>query len=491
MKIGRLALVVALVVLFAAAPVVSAAETAAAMELQSRLRVAGAWMDQRMVSSVAPGATAALVHDQSVLWSHAYGYADLESGRPATPATTFSICSISKLFTSIAVMDLVESGQVALDATLDTYLEGFNPVMTDGVIDEPVTIRALLSHASGLNREGIGAYWNTLEFPPEGDLENVANPAGMLYTPLTRYQYSNIGMSLLGRVVSEVSGETYSAYVQRRILDPLDLGTVTTDLPLDGDGGRFATGYTDHDARGVRQPVTPYRLNGLAPAAGYAASVLDLAKFAAWQFRLLQTGDEEVLQRVTLRNMHRVHWMDPADSEGAIFGLGFAHEKFKDAALIGHGGYCLGHRAHFALQPEKKLAVVAMVNANDIDPQLVAAAIFGLTADAIAAQKTAAAPVDAEIMARVKAQQALEGRFGWPGLPEGFYVIPTADGHVQLIDLYANDPAGAAKTYEPIEGDTFRRRRKDEALGETLVFERDSRGAVVSLLTEGYRYFRQ
>jgi CubicO group peptidase (beta-lactamase class C family) len=481
----------ALSILFAAAPAVSAAETAAAMELESRLRAAAAWMDQRMTSSVAPGATAALVYDQSVLWSHAWGYADLDTARPATPETTFSICSISKLFTSIAVMDLVESGQVALDATLDSYLDGFDPVTADGVVDEPLTIRALLSHASGLNREGVGAYWNTLEFPPEADLESVANPAGMLFTPLTRYQYSNIGMSLLGRVVAEVSGETYSAYVQRRILDPLELATVSTDLPLDGDGGRFATGYTDHDARGARRPVTPYRLNGLAPAAGFAASVLDLAKFASWQFRLLETGDEEVLQRVTLRNMHRVHWMDPADPESAIFGLGFGHEKFKDVAMIGHGGYCLGHRAHFAMQPGKKLAVVAMVNANDIDPRLVAAAIFGLTADAIAASTTATAPVDAEVLARVRKLQELEGRFGWPGLPEGFYVIPAADGRLQVIDLYANDPAGSARPYEHVEGDTFRRRRKDTALGETLVFERDGRGTVMSLLTDGYRYFRQ
>ena len=66
-----------------------------------------------------------------------------------------------------------------------------------------------------------------------------------------------------------------------------------------------------------------------------------------------------------------------------------------------------------------------------------------------------------------------------------------ADGRLQVIDLYANDPAGSARAYEHVEGDTFRRRRKDEALGETLVFERDGGGAVVALLTDGYRYFRQ
>ena len=449
-------------------------------------------MDQHMTSSLAPGATAAIVDDQSVLWTHAYGYADLETRRPATPQNTFSICSISKLFTSVAVMDLVEAGQVDLDAPLGSYLDDFAPAATDGVVDEPVTIRGLLSHSAGLPREGIGAYWNSTEFPPESEIEKVANPAGMLYTPFSNYQYSNIGMSLLGRVVSELSGEDYSDYVQRRIFDPLGLATVTTDLPLDGDGGRFATGYTDHDARGVRQPVAPYRLNGLQPAAGFAASVLDLAKFAAWQFRLMETGEEEVLQRVTLRSMHRVHWMDPADPESRIFGLGFYHDKFSDEAVVGHGGYCPGHRAHFALQPDKKVAVTTMVNANDIDPRLVAAAIYGLTADAIVAQRSEAADPDQEQAARLAQRQSLEGRYVWgDGFPEGFYVIPRADGRLMVINLYSRDPAGSAMTFAPAEGDTFRRVRKDGALGETLVFERDDRGQLVSYLHEGYRYFRR
>lgn len=473
-------------------PLTAVAESASSMELQSRLRAAEAWMDQHMISSIAPGATAALVDDQDVLWTHAYGLANLEPERPATADTTFSICSISKLFTSIAVMDLVEAGKIDLDATLGSYLDDFDPEIGDDVVDEPVTIRGMLSHASGLPREGISAYWNTQDFPPEADLEDLANAAGMQFTPLTNYQYSNIGMSLLGKVVSEASGRDYASYVQSEILDPLDLSSVSTDLPLDGDGGAFATGYTDHDARGTRRPVTPYRLNGLAPAAGFAASVIDLAKFAAWQFRLLENGDEEVLERVTLRNMHKVHWMDPGDPESGIFGLGFAHSTFSDTPVIGHGGYCLGHRAYFAIDPRNKVGITTMVNANDINPHVVASGIFRLTADAIVAERKEEQPDDAdpEVLERVKKQQELEGRYEWPGLPSGLYVIPTADGNLQTIDLYADDPAESAMTYEHVEDDTFRRRRKDESLGETLVFERDGRGRVASLLTHGYRYLR-
>jgi hypothetical protein len=189
--------------------------------------------------------------------------------------------------------------------------------------------------------------------------------------------------------------------------------------------------------------------------------------------------------------MQRVHWMDPADPESGIFGLGFSHHKFKDEAMIGHGGYCLGHRAQLSMQPDKKVAVTTMVNANDIDPRLVAAAIYGLTADAIVAQRDVAEDSNPDQGSQVVQHQELEGRYDWANLPEGFYVIPKADGRLMVINLYASDPAGTAQTFAPVEGDTFRRMRKDGAMGETLVFERDDSGKLVSYLHEGYRYFRR
>jgi len=465
----------------------SAAQTPAEMELASRFRAAEAWMDQYMISSVGPGATAAVVHDQEVVWTHAYGYADLENGRRAKPETSFSICSISKLFTSIAVMTLVEKGAIDLDASLSLYVEGFDPVAPNDVVAEPITIRDLLSHASGLAREGAGAYWNTLDFPAESDLELTINSVGRLYTPGTKHQYSNIGMSLLGKTVSTVSGLSYDAYVHAEILDPLGMDGVSTDLPLDDDDGRFATGYSDHDASGKREPWPPYQLRGLAPAAGYTASVLDLASFASWQFRLMKSGQKEVLRRSTLRDMQRVHWMDPFDPQGQIYGLGFHHHQLGEVPVIGHDGYCMGQRAQFSMEPNKELAVITMVNTNDINPTALAAGIYGLVAGLLAAEESAVPPIEVDRLAKL---QALEGAYRWPGIPEGAYVIPKQDGDLDMILLYAEDPSQDVLTYRHMEGDLFRRLREDGDLGESLLFERDANGVVRSLLTEGYRFTR-
>lgn len=97
--------------------------------------------------------------------------------------------------------------------------------------------------------------------------------------------------------------------MRQNILDPLGLEDTTPELPVEHRGGRFATGYSGVRREGEREPLGFYQVRGIAPAAGYASSVLDLAKFASWQFRLLETEREEVLKARTLREMQRVHWV--------------------------------------------------------------------------------------------------------------------------------------------------------------------------------------
>lgn len=479
-----------LVLLIASADSVAASDSPESMELASRFRAAEAWMDQTARSKLTPGATAAVVFGQDMIWSHGFGFAELDTRRPATPETTFSICSISKLFTSVAVMDLVEQGKVDLDAELGVYLEDFDLSAPEGVIADPITIRGLLSHAAGLPREGDGAYWNSLDFPSEQALESTLDGLGRLYSPFTNYQYSNIGMALLGKVVSEVSGESYSAYVQKEIFSPLNLSTMTTDMPDGDDASNFARGYYEFKADGRREVVEHYQLDGLAPAGGFTASAVDLSKFAIWQFGLLESGGENVLERKTLQNMHKVHWYDPFDPESRVYGLGFYHFKIGETPVIGHGGYCIGQRADFAMDPKKQIAVTVLVNAENTSPSDIGAGIYSLVADAIVAATEADASDNEDQAEKVASLQALEGAYRWPKSPMGFYVIPQANGELELIDLYASSPGDIAVTYRHLDGDRFRRVRKEGDLGEVLIFERDDKGDVRSIYHEGYRYTR-
>lgn len=462
------------------------------VEREARLRAAAAWMDQYLDSELAPGAAAAIVHDQDVVWSTGYGFSELSAGTPVTADTAFSICSVSKLFTSVGIMRLYEQGLISLDAPLETYLEEFELAPTDEATGDPITIRSVLAHAGGLPREGVGFYWNTAAFPAPAEIRAGLPELERLYTPLSNYQYSNLGMALLGQIIEEVSGRSYDQYIRDEVLNPLGLDGIHTDLPLDGDGGRFATGYSDHDRKGMREPFEPYVLAGLAPAAGYAASVLDLGEFASWQFRLIESGQREVLDAVTLRDMHRVHWADPFDPESPMRGLGFSYFRIAGKQAIGHGGYCPGYRTTFAMRPPEKIAVITMVNSNDINPTTIASGLYKIAGEAIVeAAEEDEGDAEASSDAARKFSE-FEGEYRWPGspaMPFAAYAIPTARG-LHIIDLHATDPSEGAMDLEQVEGDLFRRKREEGGLGETVRFTRNENGAITGFVQHGYRFAR-
>ncbi|MBV7255965.1 serine hydrolase [Pacificimonas sp. WHA3] len=467
----------------AAALGIAAPAIADDFERDASLRAAEAWMTKQMEIRLAPGATAALVHDQDVIWSAAYGAADVDAGVAMTPQTDFSVCSISKLFTSIGVMTLVEGGHIDLDAPLSTYLPDYALSGEARKGSGPVTVRDMLSHASGLPREPLQAGWLDRDFPTAAELRADLRANAADYEPGENFQYSNLAMSLLGEVIAAASGQSYDAYMRAAVLGPLGLDGVSTDLPMTAEADRsFARGYSMYDRAGQRTALPPYQLRGYAPAAGYAASVSDLARFASWQFRLLESGETEVLSRPALRDMHRVHWHDPFDPAGGTFGFGFAHSKMNDMPLIGHNGYCNGYRANFAMHPAKRIAVISMVNANDISPHDLSAGVL-----AIALPTLAAASEDGDKKASAARSFAdYEGSYSVKDMPWGSYILPRGDG-VIMIDLFADEPMKYPMKFVHIEGDTFRLKRPEGDMGARLTFDRDADGKVIGSTFEGVR----
>ena len=196
-----------------------------------------------------------------------------------------------------------------------------------------MTIEGLLTHASGMPQEPGIAYWSAPDFPFPTHEEIVAKVPTLeaLYAPESKFQYSNIGFTLLGEIVAAASGQPYGAYAKEKILSPLGLTSTTPEIPASERGKRLAVGYSSRDREGRRQPLPFFTINAVAPAAGYASDVGDLGRFASWQFRLLASGGTEVLKATTLREMQRIHWAEP-DFE-TLWGLGFHIWKSGDKIL--------------------------------------------------------------------------------------------------------------------------------------------------------------
>ena len=308
--------------------------------VQEAFDVLDKWIESEVGYKRFPGLSIAVVHDQDVIWTGRYGFANIEDKLPARPDTIYSICSISKLFTNIAIMQLRDAGKLDLDDPLAKHLSWFSIKPVDPKAP-PITIRSVMRHSSGLPREVAAPYNGEPDLPWEDRAVILKNLPGQetLYPPDTYHQYSNLGISLLGEVVAAVSGTALRGiHCQEHPRAPGHEG----HNPVPSGGGiRQAHGHRLQPLGAGGRPGPDAVLPGAwarLPAAGLASTALDLAKFASWQFRALDNRDSSVLSGYTLKEMQRVNWVDW--DRTTMWGLGFMNWRYKDWTLVGHSGGC-------------------------------------------------------------------------------------------------------------------------------------------------------
>jgi len=429
------------------------------------------WLEAQKDFEKLPGISAVIVKDQEILWSGAFGKSNIEDDVDATASTLCSICSISKLFTSVAIMKLYDDGKLRLDDELKDVLPWFS--LKQQYSDSgPITIRSLLTHSSGLPRQSEVAYWSAPDFPfPTLDeMKAAMKSQETLYPASNNFQYSNLALSLLGEVVAEISGMPYEEYVTEHILDPLKLKDTRPSMPKDLHGKELAMGYSALDRKHNREEVPLFDAKGITPAAGFSSNVLDLARFASWQFRLRDTIAKEILKPSTLKNMHNVHWTNP--DFDLTWGLGFSVYKGDDGAKwVGHGGSCPGYRSTLQLNLKSKMAYSVMINAGGTNPGKYLRGIH-----AIIGKIEVVSNSESESEPKVNLNDYVGYYSGQPWGSESY--IGTWNGKLVSLRLPSDNPIKGVTMYKHIEGDTFKRMKKNGELGETMVFERNKDGNV-------------
>jgi CubicO group peptidase (beta-lactamase class C family) len=224
--------------------------------LATKLRIAEHWVRTKLAQENVPGASMAIVHDQRLVWARGFGLADLKSKTPATPQTRYGICSISKIFTSMAAMRERDAGRLDLDRPLSAYLGGYSlPPMEAG--EGEITPRAIMTHSSGLPREADFRYWSDQKFPALDELKARLGQQKRLFQPFERHQYSNLGMSLLGEAVAGLSGRSYGEYIVANFLRPLGMARTTADIPIELRGKELAVPYRPRKFGWERRPHEP------------------------------------------------------------------------------------------------------------------------------------------------------------------------------------------------------------------------------------------
>lgn len=425
------------------------------------------WIESVIDFDRLPGISIAVVHDQELVFAKGFGYADVERRVEATPGTVYGICSISKLFTSIALMQLRDEGRLSLEDQVSKHLPWFAPdILSDEA--QPPTLRDLLRHSGGLPCAPDLTFWPAPEllFPTREELTERVSDLKMSYPPNTTFNYSNLGYSLLGEVVSVVSGVEYADYVRQNIIEPLGLEATTPFIPRDLSERGTAIGYGRWPRKGSRERTSNYDWGAMTPAGGFYSTVLDLAEFARWQFRVLDGKDDHVLSQKTLKEMYSVEWPDPQ------WGLGFSIWQMPGAEFVGHQGGCPGYKSQIILCPEEEIGIVAMFNATDAPQFTVVFRIYEIMAPALMAP----GGEDERSSEWSKYTGYYTGEKSWSEAE-----VLEWEGNLAVMWIPTPDPVGSLVKLQRVEGEIFRQVKSDGTLGKHYAFKAGPDGNVVSM----------
>jgi CubicO group peptidase (beta-lactamase class C family) len=423
-----------------------------------------------------PAVSAALHRADRPLWTCTVGGTgnDAELG----PGTRFRIGSVTKTFTAVLTLQCRDDGLLDLDDPLGRHL--------DLPAHGELTVRRLLSHTAGLQREPYGDVWDSLRAPDVDELVADLARAERVLPPGRRYHYSNLGMALLGRLVGHLRGGTWAEVLAERVLTPLGLAD-TSVTP----GAHAATGFLVDAYSDEAHPEPPTDFGAVGPAAQLWSTATDMARWAAFladPAALDPAG--AVLAPATLEEMRWPATVTDETLWSGGFGLGLILvPQGKRIMHVGHDGAMpgflagvYGRRGGEGTPGAMGVAVLGSsgtaAEVLDLPHRLLAAAVEHDPADVAPWRPGPPAP---------EGVRGLLGR--WWG--EGFeYVFSWHDGALRARG--ADDPAGkppAVFAPLPDQPDVYRTVSGRE-VGELLRLTRDERGAVVRMHWATYRFTR-
>ena len=430
------------------------------------------WLNAQKDFENIPSITAMVLKDQNVLWSKAIGLSDIEKARQAKLSTTNSICSITKSFTAVAIMKLVDDGKINLDDKVKDILPFYK---TKPFSNDNATVRSLLSHSSGLPGNSGHSYYTGPDFifPSKTEFRAIFKDLKTINKVGSDVNYSNIGYALLGEIIEETSGIPYDLFLKNEVLKPLKMSNTFMSSKTKNSLHNQATGYTAINRNRTRKRVNLFNTESMEPAMGLWTNINDLAKYASWQFRLQDATSAEILKPSTLQNMHSVQSI--SKDKKTTWGLGF--EVFKGSNnenWVSHGGTCPGFVSLLQLNKTTKMAYGVLINANRARTFKY---INGIKQILSKAKNT----INKE---KLKSKINLNAYVGYYNMNpwNSLTYVSTWGNDLVMLQLPENSPKYGMQFLRHVKDDTFRMVKQNGELGDGFTFQRDKDDKV-------YRYF--
>lgn len=312
------------------------------------------YINKQMKDKEIVGLSIAVIDDQDIVWQQGFGYANFKEKIKATPETRYRAGSISKLFTAMAAMKLVEEGKMSIDRPLVEYLPEFSINSRFGSTDE-ITPRTIMTHHSGLPGDMLNGMFVMQPEPFTNIVHNIKDEY-TAYAPNTIFAYSNLGVNLLGHTVENVSDQSFEDYVDKVLLEPLGMSHSKFEHAIEGSAS--SKSYEDNN-----KEITEFPIRDI-PAGGLNTTVTDLSRLAMMVHGQGKIDNKEVLSAKTLNSMLTVQHESLPFDFGNEIGLAWFADKTlgEEEQVWGHSGGTIAHRTNFSIAPKSKLSVVVLAN---------------------------------------------------------------------------------------------------------------------------------
>ena len=452
-------------------------------------------IQERMRQQRLAGVSIAIVYGDGIIYSQAFGSADVEKKIPATPDTIYPIGSVTKVFTATMLMQLCEKDVLNLETPLKKFLPEYRVKSSFPGI-QPTTLGQLASHTSGLPQDAPVNFWCNYSgfgwivtggqaeltwYVSKDRLLSSLDQIELEYQPGIYSHYSNFGIQLLGIALERASGQSFVDHVEKQILKPLRMEN--SGFMLDRE--RRSLTAVGHVCTSPQSPfmATPLWEPGCAIySGGLNSTAEDMARFVSLQFQIAPANKEQVLSTGSLRRMRTPNSVRHP-GRYTSYGIGWAVVQIEGYNAIEHNGALLGHSAHVSAIPDLGLGIVILSNSRNV--------LFSPYAC-----KNLAREIYAELvneMKEARAEKAFDPGSVNLGLYAGKYELPGGFAGMEithkdgkLFMSIVQDP-GFNEPFVPIDRYEFSF-EADPARNPALLFQTDGEGDVTGVSFLSYRF---
>jgi len=326
--------------------------------IQSVSKILDVWIPLKIQYSNVPGVNICIAHKGKPVYLKSFGYQNIENKIPLNKNSLFRIASHSKMFTSVGIMQLQEKGKLKIDDSVNKYLnwvKGENEFSNN----KNITIRQLMSHQSGMFREGNRTMWSNQKFPKS--LENTVSKESIIFENGTTFKYSNPAYAILGAIIEKVSNKKYDDYMFENIIKPLNLSSTYPDLP-DEIPSDLGFGYERVIPQKLEREIFAHsKTYAYASATGFISNSTDIAKFLS---SLCLDTKTSVISRESKKEMIKSHGMTDRKNGKMGYGLGLDIENVYSDIIVGHGGGYPGFITRSRTSVNDNLQVIILTNTN-------------------------------------------------------------------------------------------------------------------------------